>query len=104
MTDVCGCGQDDPVDEAGETEKEPERLWEVSELRAAAVAPGGPITVSEGRNAVHFDTEVSRSSRYSIVSFFSRKPSAATGAPIEPAVELPYASVVVVPMVCTVNG
>ena len=38
MSDACGCGHDDPVNEAAETEGEPERLWEVPELRAAAVA------------------------------------------------------------------
>ncbi|PKB41154.1 P-type ATPase, partial [Pseudonocardia alni] len=42
MSDACGCGPDEPrVDaETGEVvaEREPERLWEVSELRAAAVA------------------------------------------------------------------
>ncbi|GAA3228898.1 cation-translocating P-type ATPase [Pseudonocardia petroleophila] len=42
MSDACGCGDDEPrVDaETGEVvaEREPERLWEVSELRAAAVA------------------------------------------------------------------
>ncbi|MGE3661796.1 MAG: heavy metal translocating P-type ATPase [Pseudonocardia sp.] len=42
MSDACGCGPDEPrVDAAtGEVvaEREPERLWEVSELRAAAVA------------------------------------------------------------------
>lgn len=42
MSDACGCGGDEPraggvEGEAGE-EREPERLWEVSELRAAAVA------------------------------------------------------------------
>ncbi|MGM0723995.1 MAG: heavy metal translocating P-type ATPase [Actinomycetota bacterium] len=39
MSDACGCGDDEPrvEGEAGE-EREPERLWEVSELRAAAVA------------------------------------------------------------------
>lgn len=37
MSDACGCGGDE--DRPGdETEHEPERLWEVSELRAAAVA------------------------------------------------------------------
>jgi cation-transporting ATPase G len=42
VSDACGCGPDEPrVDaETGEVvaEREPERLWEVSELRAAAVA------------------------------------------------------------------
>ena len=41
MSDACGCGDDEPAlrrgDEADE-EREPERLWEVSELRFAAVA------------------------------------------------------------------
>ncbi|MBW0088819.1 cadmium-translocating P-type ATPase [Pseudonocardia sp. KRD-184] len=39
MSDACGCGGDEPSakGDAGE-EREPERLWEVSELRAAAVA------------------------------------------------------------------
>ncbi|BDE14543.1 hypothetical protein MKCMC460_34030 [Mycobacterium sp. 20KCMC460] len=37
MSETCGCGgeEDGPGDE---TEQEPERLWEVSELRAAAAA------------------------------------------------------------------
>lgn len=34
MSEACGCGSD----ERGEDEHEPERLWEVTELRAAAVA------------------------------------------------------------------
>ncbi|ORV21702.1 ATPase P [Mycolicibacterium conceptionense] len=34
MSEACGCGNDRP----GEDEHEPERLWEVSELRAAAAA------------------------------------------------------------------
>jgi cation-transporting ATPase G len=40
MSDACGCGDDDkPTAEAGEAEEhEPERFWEVSELRAAALA------------------------------------------------------------------
>ena len=43
MSDACGCGDDEPPsrrgDEVGEEEeREPERLWEVSELRFAAVA------------------------------------------------------------------
>ncbi|OZM76539.1 cation-translocating P-type ATPase [Pseudonocardia sp. MH-G8] len=42
MSDACGCGSDEPTvagQESGESEgREPERLWEVSELRAAAVA------------------------------------------------------------------
>ena len=39
MTDACGCGNDEPRDDDGESEEhEPERLWEVSELRFAALA------------------------------------------------------------------
>ena len=44
MSDACGCGDDEPRrrgegDEAGEEEeREPERLWEIRELRFAAVA------------------------------------------------------------------
>ncbi len=39
MTDACGCGPDEPRNEHGEPEEhEPERLWEVSELRFAALA------------------------------------------------------------------
>ena len=34
MSEACGCGNDD----RDEDEREPERLWEVSELRAAAAA------------------------------------------------------------------
>ncbi|MBC9002307.1 heavy metal translocating P-type ATPase [Micromonospora aurantiaca (nom. illeg.)] len=37
MSDACGCGDDKPTTDEAE-EREPERLWEVSELRAAAVA------------------------------------------------------------------
>ncbi|HET8588550.1 MAG TPA: cation-translocating P-type ATPase, partial [Nakamurella sp.] len=37
MSDACGCGDDKPVSEEGE-EREPQRLWQVDELRAAAVA------------------------------------------------------------------
>ncbi|MFE2958433.1 heavy metal translocating P-type ATPase [Nocardia tengchongensis] len=37
MSDACGCGHDEPT--TGEAdEHEPEKLWEISELRAAAVA------------------------------------------------------------------
>ncbi|MGH3584396.1 MAG: heavy metal translocating P-type ATPase, partial [Mycobacterium sp.] len=36
MSDACGCGDEDRPGE--ETEHEPERLWEISELRAAALA------------------------------------------------------------------
>ncbi|PUA82043.1 heavy metal translocating P-type ATPase [Nocardioides currus] len=39
MTDACGCGRDEPETESGESEEhEPERLWEVSELRFAAAS------------------------------------------------------------------
>ena len=38
MTDVCGCGHDEPTDGTAGTEQEPERFREVTELRAAAVA------------------------------------------------------------------
>ncbi|PZM95436.1 MAG: cadmium-translocating P-type ATPase [Actinobacteria bacterium] len=38
MSDACGCGDDKPRVESAEEEREPERLWQVSELRAAAVA------------------------------------------------------------------
>jgi cation-transporting ATPase G len=39
VTDACGCGHDEPRNEDGELEEhEPERLWEVSELRFAALA------------------------------------------------------------------
>lgn len=37
MSEVCGCGSDEDRP-GGEAEQEPERLWEISELRAAAVA------------------------------------------------------------------
>ncbi|MFF2964857.1 heavy metal translocating P-type ATPase [Streptomyces sp. NPDC057963] len=37
MSDACGCGDEKKTAE-GEEEREPEKLWEVSELRAAAVA------------------------------------------------------------------
>ncbi|MCX5173888.1 cation-translocating P-type ATPase [Streptomyces antibioticus] len=37
MSDACGCGDEKKTAE-GEEEHEPEKLWEVSELRAAAVA------------------------------------------------------------------
>ncbi|MFB7124641.1 heavy metal translocating P-type ATPase [Kitasatospora sp. NPDC056273] len=37
MSDACGCGDDRKTVEGGE-EREPEKLWEVGELRAAAVA------------------------------------------------------------------
>ncbi|MFC9549154.1 heavy metal translocating P-type ATPase [Streptomyces sp. NPDC056956] len=38
MSDACGCGSDEKKTAEGEEEHEPEKLWEVSELRAAAVA------------------------------------------------------------------
>jgi cation-transporting ATPase G len=39
VTDACGCGDDEITDADGELEEhEPERLWEVSELRFAALA------------------------------------------------------------------
>ncbi|WP_148575360.1 heavy metal translocating P-type ATPase [Nocardioides caldifontis] len=39
MTDACGCGHDEPSNDGGELEEhEPERLWEVTELRFAALA------------------------------------------------------------------
>ncbi|MFH5211912.1 heavy metal translocating P-type ATPase [Antrihabitans sp. NCIMB 15449] len=39
MSDACGCGHDEPAGDNGDVEeREPEKLWEVSELRAAAVA------------------------------------------------------------------
>ena len=34
MSEACGCGSDD----RNEGEQEPERLWEITELRAAAAA------------------------------------------------------------------
>ncbi|MGK2874386.1 MAG: heavy metal translocating P-type ATPase [Nocardioides sp.] len=63
MTDACGCGHDEPnIDEP--EENEPERLWEVSELRFAAAAGvfllagfltgwnDGPERVAAGLNAI----------------------------------------------------
>ncbi|WP_026930170.1 heavy metal translocating P-type ATPase [Glycomyces tenuis] len=38
MSDACGCGHDEPDTGAEAEEHEPERLWEVSELRFAAVS------------------------------------------------------------------
>ncbi|MEU4808105.1 cation-translocating P-type ATPase [Nocardia fluminea] len=38
MSDACGCGHDEPTTGGEAEEQEPEKLWEVSELRAAAVA------------------------------------------------------------------
>ena len=38
MSDACGCGPDEPTTEGEENEQEAERLVDVSELRAAAVA------------------------------------------------------------------
>ena len=38
MSDACGCGHDEPtVNEDGE-EREPEKLWQITEIRAAAAA------------------------------------------------------------------
>ncbi|MFH5246007.1 cation-transporting P-type ATPase, partial [Antrihabitans sp. NCIMB 15448] len=37
MSDACGCGHDEPLPE-NEDEHEPEKLWQVTEIRAAAVA------------------------------------------------------------------
>ncbi|ALV33187.1 cation-translocating P-type ATPase [Streptomyces sp. CdTB01] len=38
MSDACGCGNDEKKAVEGEEEHEPEKLWQVDELRAAAVA------------------------------------------------------------------
>ena len=38
MSDACGCGDDEPRTGDEATEREPERLWQVVELQAAAVA------------------------------------------------------------------
>ena len=38
MSDACGCGDDKPTGAGEAEEREPERLWDVSEIRAAAVA------------------------------------------------------------------
>ena len=38
MSDACGCGHDEPAGDGEAEEREPEKLWEVSELRVAAVA------------------------------------------------------------------
>jgi cation-transporting ATPase G len=38
MSDACGCGNDAPSSGDDSTEREPERLWEVSEIRFAAVS------------------------------------------------------------------
>jgi len=38
MSDACGCGDDKPEGAKAAEEREPERLWQVNELRAAAVA------------------------------------------------------------------
>jgi len=63
VTDACGCSDDEPRDEELE-EKEPERFWEVSELRFAAAAgvsllagfiadlQDAPASVVTGLNAV----------------------------------------------------
>ncbi|WP_238072155.1 heavy metal translocating P-type ATPase [Rhodococcus zopfii] len=37
MSDACGCGHDEPRPE-GEEEHEPEKLWQITEIRAAAAA------------------------------------------------------------------
>ena len=37
MSDACGCGHDEPRP-AGEEEHEPEKLWQITEIRAAAAA------------------------------------------------------------------
>ena len=37
MSDACGCGHDEPRPEGGE-EHEPEKLWQITEIRAAAAA------------------------------------------------------------------
>ncbi|KAF0956873.1 heavy metal translocating P-type ATPase [Rhodococcus sp. T7] len=37
MSDACGCGHDEPRPE-GEEENEPDKLWQVTEIRAAAIA------------------------------------------------------------------
>ncbi|MGV9748336.1 heavy metal translocating P-type ATPase [Rhodococcus zopfii] len=37
MSDACGCGNDEPRPEGGE-EHEPEKLWQITEIRAAAAA------------------------------------------------------------------
>ncbi|GAD83331.1 cadmium-translocating P-type ATPase [Nocardia asteroides NBRC 15531] len=37
MSDACGCGHDEPTSGEAE-EREPEKLWQVTELRAAAIA------------------------------------------------------------------
>ncbi|MBY6413311.1 cation-translocating P-type ATPase [Rhodococcus sp. BP-252] len=37
MSDACGCGHDEPRPE-GDEEHEPDKLWQVTEIRAAAVA------------------------------------------------------------------
>ena len=38
MSDACGCGSDEPRTGEQAEEHAPERLWQVTELRAAAVA------------------------------------------------------------------
>ena len=39
MSTACGCGDEEPRNDEGELEeREPERLWEVSELRFAAAS------------------------------------------------------------------
>ncbi|UUW88614.1 heavy metal translocating P-type ATPase [Pimelobacter simplex] len=38
MTDACGCGHDEPTNSGELEDSEPEKLWEISELRFAALA------------------------------------------------------------------
>ena len=38
MSESCGCGHDDPCTEEAAAEREPERLWEITEIRFAAVS------------------------------------------------------------------
>ena len=37
MSDACGCGHDEPRPE-GEEKHEPDKLWQVTEIRAAVLA------------------------------------------------------------------
>ena len=37
MSDACGCGSDEPRS-AEEQEREPERLWQITELQFAALS------------------------------------------------------------------
>ncbi|MDH6675917.1 cation-transporting ATPase G [Rhodococcus sp. LBL1] len=55
MSDACGCGHDEPTEE-GE-EREPAKLWQVTEIRAAAVAgvlllAGLIVNLSDGPQSV----------------------------------------------------